>query len=170
MADCCSPGGCRWILSKRDARADARRYRKRGLDAVSGSIVALLRRRGVQDRDVLEVGGGVGGVGIELLRAGVRRVVNVELTPTYEEVALDLLREAGFEAQVERRLMDFAEAGADVPAADVVVLNRVICCYPDMPRLAGSPGRAPTAAAKRSAPLASGMVSARCGSIVRKPW
>ena len=40
--------------------------------------------------------------------------------------------------RVERRVMDFAEAGADVEAADIVVMNRVICCYPDMPKLAGA--------------------------------
>lgn len=34
--------------------------------------------------------------------------------------------------------MDFAEAGDAVEAADVVILNRVICCYPDMPKLAGA--------------------------------
>jgi magnesium-protoporphyrin O-methyltransferase len=34
--------------------------------------------------------------------------------------------------------MDFVNAGADIEAADIVVMNRVICCYPDLPRLAGA--------------------------------
>src|SRR2546429_5402074 len=34
--------------------------------------------------------------------------------------------------------MDFTDAGAEVGAADIVVMNRVICCYPDVPRLAGA--------------------------------
>lgn len=29
-------------------------------------------------------------------------------------------------------------AGLDVQTADFVILNRVICCYPDMSRLAGA--------------------------------
>jgi magnesium-protoporphyrin O-methyltransferase len=59
------------------------------------------------------------------------------MTPTYETAAGDLLRKAGLEDRVERKLMDFAEADADVEAADIVIMNRVICCYPDMPKLVG---------------------------------
>ena len=87
---------------------------------------------------MLEVGGGIGAIQIELLKAGAARAVSVELTPTYEEEAKALLREAGLEERVERRVMDFAAAGAAVEGADIVIMNRVICCYPDMPRLAGT--------------------------------
>ena len=98
----------------------------------------LLKERGVQGLTLLEVGGGVGAIEIELLKAGLASAVSVELTPTYEESAVELLREAGFEDRVERRVMDFVDAAAEVGAADIVVMNRVICCYPDMPRLAGA--------------------------------
>ena len=64
--------------------------------------------------------------------------MNIELIPTYEEAARALLREAGLEARVERRVMDFAEATGELEAADIVIMNRVICCYPDMPKLAGA--------------------------------
>ncbi|HYW26086.1 MAG TPA: hypothetical protein VE953_18080 [Terriglobales bacterium] len=137
MSDCCSPRGYRQIFSERTARADARRYRRRGLDDVSRIIVQLVRERGLADRTLLEVGGGVGAIEIELLKAGVSRAVSVELTPTYEEVAGSLLRDNGLEGRVERRVLDFAQAGGDVAPADFVVLNRVLCCYPDMPLLAG---------------------------------
>jgi len=66
------------------------------------------------------------------------QAVNVELTPTYEAAAGELLGESRLADRVKRRIMDFAEAGTEVEAADVVVMNRVICCYPDMPRLAGA--------------------------------
>ena len=46
-----------------------------------------------------------------------------------------LLKEAGLSDRVERRVMDFAQAAAAVEAADLVIMNRVICCYPEMPRL-----------------------------------
>ena len=64
--------------------------------------------------------------------------MNIELTPTYEEAAQGLLRETRLEDRVERRVMDFAEATGEVPTADIVIMNRVICCYPDMPKLAGT--------------------------------
>ena len=87
---------------------------------------------------LLEVGGGIGAIQLELLKAGLARAVSVEMTPTYEESASELLREAGLEDRVVRRVMDFVDAGPEIEAADIVVMNRVICCYQDLPRLAGA--------------------------------
>src|SRR5207245_9774924 len=81
---------------------------------------------------------GVGAIEIDLIKAGMARAVNVELTPTYEEAAGELLQEAGLVDRVERRVMDFAESGSEIEAADFVVMNRVVCCYPDMPKLAAA--------------------------------
>jgi len=138
MSDCCTPKGYRWVFSERSARAEAKRYRRKGLDATSRRIGDLVKKEGVEGRTVLEVGGGIGAIQIELLKAGAARAISVELTPTYEDEAAALLREAGLEERVERRIMDFAAAGAAVEGADIVIMNRVICCYPDMPRLAGA--------------------------------
>jgi hypothetical protein len=138
MSDCCSPRGYEQVFSERTARAEAKRYRRRGLDATSRRIFELLVRQGVRGRTLLEVGGGIGDLGIELLKAGLAGAVSVELTPTYERTAMELLRESGLEGRVERRVLDFARAGGEVAAADLVVMNRVLCCYPDMPLLAGA--------------------------------
>lgn len=138
MSDCCSAKGYRWIFSERSARREAKRYRRKGLDPTSGQIVEFLKQQGVEGRTVLEVGGGIGAIQIELLKAGASRAVSIELTPTYEEEATALLREAGLEGRVERQVMDFAEKAGAVDGADIVIMNRVICCYPEMPKLAGA--------------------------------
>jgi magnesium-protoporphyrin O-methyltransferase len=138
LSDCCSPKGYRWVFSERSARAEAKRYRRKGLDSTSRRIVDFLKTQGVEGKTVLEVGGGIGAIQIELLKAGAARALSVELTPTYEEAAAGLLREAELSDRVERRVMDFAEAADQVDGADIVIMNRVICCYPDMPRLAGA--------------------------------
>jgi len=136
--DCCTPKGYGWAFSERSAQGQARRYRRRGLDVVSSRLVRLLRERSLEGCSLLEVGGGVGAIQIELLKAGISSAMSIELTPTYEAAAAALLREAGFDDLVDRRVLDFALAGSNVPPADIVVLNRVICCYPDMPTLAGA--------------------------------
>ena len=135
MSGCCTPKGYRQIFNERSARAQARSYRKSGLDPTSRRIVELLKEHGVEGQTLLEVGGGIGAIQLELLKAGLARAVSVELTPTYEDTAAELLREAGFEDRVERSVMDFADSGDEVARADIVVMNRVICCYPDLPRL-----------------------------------
>ena len=137
LSGCCTPKGYRQIFSERSARAQARSYRRSGLDATSRRIVELLKEQGVKGLTLLEIGGGIGAIQIELLKAGLDSVVSIELTPTYEASATELLLEAGLEDRVDRKVMDFVDSGAEVAAADIVVMNRVICCYPDLPRLAG---------------------------------
>src|SRR6202158_480977 len=138
MTDCCTPKGYRTIFSERSAVSEARRYRRRGLDSTSRRIFDLIKERGVQGKTLLEVGGGVGAIEIELLKAGMVQAVSVELTPTYEAAAGNLLGEAGLSDRVERKIMYYTETGDNVEIADVVVMNRVLCCYPDMPKLAGA--------------------------------
>lgn len=135
MCECCTPSGYQTIFSEKSAQSQAKRYRRKGLDRVSRRIAATLKERGVEGRTILEVGGGIGGIEIELLRAGATQATNVELAPTYEKTASELLLEAGFVDRVDRRLGDFVETAAGVEAADYVILNRVVCCYQDMPML-----------------------------------
>jgi magnesium-protoporphyrin O-methyltransferase len=58
--------------------------------------------------------------------------VNVELSAGYESVARELLEEAGLAERVERHLLDFAREAHALEPADLVVMHRVVCCYPDM--------------------------------------
>ncbi len=116
----------------------AKRYRKRGLDKTAQRMVEFLERRGMEGATVLEVGGGVGEIQIELLKRGAARTVNLELSSAYDAEAERLLREAGLEERAERRLHDIAVEPGGVEPADVVVLHRVVCCYPDYERLLGA--------------------------------
>jgi methyltransferase family protein len=138
MAGCCDPRGCDAFFGERFARRVAKRYRKRGLDRTAQRIVDFLAERGIEGATVLEVGGGVGEIQIELLKRGARRAVNLELSGAYESEARALLDEAGFAGRVERRRVDIAVAPEAVEPADAVVLHRVVCCYPDYERLLGA--------------------------------
>ena len=138
MSCCRSPYGHGEFFSERMAQRDARRYRRRGLDAAGRRVVAFLRERGVEGATLLEVGGGVGAIQLELLKAGAARAVNVELSEAYEEEAAALARASGLDGRVERRLFDFAARPEEVEPADFVVLHKVVCCYPDYRSLVGA--------------------------------
>ena len=138
VAGCCDPRGCDQFFSPRFARRVAKRYRKRGLDQTSRKMVEFLQTRGIDGATVLEVGGGIGELQLELLKRGAERTVNLELSPAYENEAARLAEEAGVDGRVERRLHDIAVDPAHVEPADIVVLNRVVCCYPDYERLLGA--------------------------------
>ena len=139
MSGCCDPRGCDGFFGRRFAGRMAKRYRKRGLDKTASQMVAFLDEAGIKDATVLEIGGGVGEIHLELLRRGAASAVNLELSPAYDGDACDLLRGAGVaESRVDRRLHDIAADPEGVEAADVVVLHRVVCCYPDYERLLGA--------------------------------
>jgi 2-polyprenyl-3-methyl-5-hydroxy-6-metoxy-1,4-benzoquinol methylase len=133
VAGCCRPGGYERLFSAKQARLDAGRYRKRGLVGTERSLADLAGD--VSGATVLEVGGGVGAIELELLAAGADRATNVELSGEYEEEAGKLLSERGLSERVDRRVADFVTER--VEPHDVVVMHRVVCCYPDVDRLVG---------------------------------
>jgi magnesium-protoporphyrin O-methyltransferase len=122
MPACCSTDYRRFFNRKFAAR-DLARYRRRGLSRTERDLVELVGD--VRGASVLEAGGGIGALQLELLDAGAARATNVELSAGYDDVAQELL--AG--RNVDRRVGDFATA--DIPPHDVVVMHRVVCCYPD---------------------------------------
>jgi 2-polyprenyl-3-methyl-5-hydroxy-6-metoxy-1,4-benzoquinol methylase len=126
------------MFDGRFARRMASRYRRRGLDRTAGRMVDLLAESGLEGATVLEIGGGVGEIHVELLRRGAASATALELSPAYEEEAARLLAEAGLTDRVRRRLTDIASDPAAVEPADVVVLHRVVCCYPDYAKLLGA--------------------------------
>jgi hypothetical protein len=140
MSGCCDPRGCDAFFGERFAGRVAKRYRKRGLDRTSQRIVDFLAERGIAGATVLEIGGGVGEIQIELLKRGARRTVNLELSGAYEREARALLAEAGLAGRAERRLHDIAVAPDAVEPVDAVVLHRVVCCYERL--LGAAAGRA----------------------------
>lgn len=126
------------MFSTRFGRRMATRYRKRGLDKTARRLVDLLPQADVRGATILEIGGGVGEIQLELLKRGAASATNLELSPAYDDQAARLLADAGLTGRVHRRLIDIAADPAAVEAADIVVLHRVVCCYPDYAKLLGS--------------------------------
>jgi magnesium-protoporphyrin O-methyltransferase len=138
MGECCGGSGYQETFGDGFARRVSRRYRQRGLDRTQRRLVDFLAERGIEGASVLEIGGGVGELQVELLRRGADRATNLEISENYEAEAAALLRETGLADRVTRRLHDIATAPDEVPEADVVLLHRVVCCYPDYERLLGA--------------------------------
>ncbi|MEJ7811915.1 MAG: methyltransferase domain-containing protein [Gemmatimonadaceae bacterium] len=120
------------------AAKDLKRYRRKGPINTTRLLVEALRAEGVEGLTLLDIGGGVGVVHHELLAAGVREVVHVDAAPEYIEAARGEAERRGHGARVHFRRGDFVEIAPDLSAAGVVTLDRVICCYGDMPALVGA--------------------------------
>jgi magnesium-protoporphyrin O-methyltransferase len=134
MGECCDPGDYESVFSGRFARRRSRRYRKHGLTPAAGRVVEFAAA-GIEGATVLEIGGGVGELQVELLRRGAAHATKLEISSSYEEAATALLDHSGVTGRVTRRIVDIAQTPDDVEPADVVVLHRVVCCYRDFSRL-----------------------------------
>ncbi len=141
MPRCCSTSAYGEFFDEKLARRDAEGYRTHGVRGAGMRLVDLIAARGVEQADVLEIGGGIGALQLELLERGAARTTNAELSPAYEGEAVALLKERSLTQRVDRRIVDIVNEPDAVPSADVVLLHRVVCCYPDSERLLGTAAR-----------------------------
>jgi hypothetical protein len=123
------------------ARRSLERVRSKGLDGLEREMVAAAAAGGLAGARVLEVGGGIGAMQAELLEAGADRGEIVELVSAWEPYALELARERGLAGRTAFSVVDILERPEAVAPADVVVLNRVVCCSPDGVELTGEAAR-----------------------------
>lgn len=138
MAGCCDPRGCERMFGAGFARHVAKKYRRRGLDPAARRMVDFLAADGVRAASVLEIGGGVGEIGVELLKRGAETVTTLELSTAYDAEARRLAKQAGVADRMHRKVIDIATSPDDAEPADLVVLHRVVCCYPDYETLLGA--------------------------------
>jgi 2-polyprenyl-3-methyl-5-hydroxy-6-metoxy-1,4-benzoquinol methylase len=116
-------------FSRKVAERDLRRYRRRGADATTRLMLAELRRWPLEGRHLLDVGGGIGVISRELADNRLASATTVEASPAYLEVAR---REVGAQSRSSQFVLgDFAVIAGTLSDADVVTLDRVVCCYPD---------------------------------------
>jgi magnesium-protoporphyrin O-methyltransferase len=135
MNCCCQ--GVDEIFGERTARHDLKRYRRRGPSKPTRRMLDAVRREGIEDASVLDIGGGIGTIQFELLDAGAGRATSVEASAAYLRVAREESRRRGLADRIAYEAGDFVELADGVEPADVVTLDRVICCYPDMESLVG---------------------------------
>ena len=128
---CCNQYCAEKQFDGKKAESDLQRYRRRGPDAVTRLMLAELRRWPLQGEDLLDVGSGIGVIGAELADSRLASATLVDASPAYLDVARAEI-ESRYESRPTRFLLgDFATIADTVTAADVVTLNRVVCCYPD---------------------------------------
>jgi magnesium-protoporphyrin O-methyltransferase len=115
-----------------------RRFRRRGPIRSTQLLIDGLRGAGVGGASLIDIGGGVGAIHHTLLDAGAASAAQVDISPEYNKAARDEAARRGHGDRVSFIHGDFVQLAAELPDADIVTLDRVICCYPDMPALVGA--------------------------------
>ncbi len=112
-------------------------------------MIEALKEQGIHGSTVLDIGGGIGAIQHELLGSGAARAVSVEASSAYVRASREEAERRGMADRIEFHHGDFVELASNLHRADIVTLDRVICCYHDMKSLVG-----------RSAALASELFAA----------
>jgi magnesium-protoporphyrin O-methyltransferase len=135
--DCCQ---CQGIEEKFDQEYVAKKLESLhgdGLQKSTQVLIDALAAEGVQGLTLLDIGGGAGAIQHELLGAGASNAVSFEASTAYMEIGQAEAARLGLGDRISHHQGDFvAEAGTIAPA-DIVTLDRVVCCYHDMPALVG---------------------------------
>lgn len=122
----------------RDAERNLAKWRSGGLHPATQELIDVIRAEGVEGAVLLDIGAGVGAVHVTLLEAGAASAVDVDASREYLAIARAEAERRGVADRVEYRYGDVVELAADLPPADIVTLDSVICCYPYLPAILGA--------------------------------
>ncbi len=111
------------------SRNASRARRKETVAGVTAPLLAGLEAAGLRGRSILDVGCGVGDLALAALAHGAALATGMDLGAGAIAQARLLAEDRGLGDRAVFMVGDGAEA--PLPRSDVVVLNRVICCYPD---------------------------------------
>ncbi|MCH7613433.1 MAG: methyltransferase domain-containing protein [Candidatus Marinimicrobia bacterium] len=125
------------MFDKKTALKELKRYRKKGPQKTTRMLLDAIRKNGIKGSDFLDIGGGIGAIQKGLIKEGAANGMNIEASKAYVEIAKEEAHDNGIAEKVKFRQGDFTTIASDSDSADIVTLDKVICCYDDMSALVG---------------------------------
>lgn len=136
MKNCCPPAPINDLNTHFDqavAEEDALDYRENGLNSRGEKMLAYLDLAGVGLNSALDIGCGSGALHHELLlRNLVKKVIAMDASEAFLAAAASNAKEMSLSERVEYQLEDFALSTEKTAPANLVLMDRVLCCYPDV--------------------------------------
>jgi magnesium-protoporphyrin O-methyltransferase len=128
-AHCC---GLDTFFNDKLATRELGRYQRRGPIRSTRRLIEAIQAEGARGATLLDIGGGIGAIQHELMRAGAEAATDVDASAAYLAAARRQAEQEGYAGRARYLCADFVDVAGEVGAADIVTLDRVICCYPDM--------------------------------------
>lgn len=121
------------IFDRKHAEKDLKAYHKNGPDKTTQRLIDAIRQLGrVEGATVLDIGGGIGAIQHELVAAGAEQTVQVDASNAYLQVAQTEAEQRGYAERASYHHGDFVQLAPDLDSADIVTLDKALCCYPDV--------------------------------------
>lgn len=135
---CCQCQGIEQMFDDRMARRQLRQYRRKGPAKATRRLLEAIAAGGIGGRTFIDVGGGVGAIQHDLMGRGAARGTSADASPAYLAAARTEAEARGYASRMRYVDGDFVERAGELEGADIVTLDRVVCCYPDMPAMLGA--------------------------------
>ncbi|MDZ7345044.1 MAG: methyltransferase domain-containing protein [candidate division KSB1 bacterium] len=136
---CCAPTSSNLEGTNQFFNTQARRmekyFRKKGLRKEQRYLVEGIRRNGIDHGKILEIGCGVGGLHLSLLKDGAGQATGFDISEKMIETARRLAAEMGLQERTQYWQGDFVARHDQAPLADITILDKVICCYENVSAL-----------------------------------
>jgi len=129
---CC---GANQQFNLKSAEKDLKRYLKKGPRKPTKLLIKVLKAENLKDISLLDIGGGVGIIPLELLPKGLSKITNVDASEGYITVAKSEVEKRHLQEKINYTFGDFVEVQQQIEMHDIVTLDKVICCYPNVDEL-----------------------------------
>jgi len=139
MSACCRAIEDHFDVTK--VRSQLDELEKNGPAPETRLLVEVVTKQGARGCQVLDIGAGLGVIAEQLLAAGACKATLVELSPAYSDAAQRRMVEKGLADLITVKQGDFLELAPEIDAAEIVTLDKVICCYPNMAQLVDQSAR-----------------------------
>jgi 16S rRNA G966 N2-methylase RsmD len=112
------------------AAKELKAYRKGRLGPTTRRLRDGIVEIGLNRGSLLDVGAGVGALTFELLDRGIKKATVADASVAYVAAAKDEAARLGRSESVQIVHGDLLETAPLLPTADLVTLDRVVCCHP----------------------------------------
>ncbi|MEN8798996.1 MAG: methyltransferase domain-containing protein [Flavobacteriaceae bacterium] len=125
---CC---GADLFFDEKTAGKQYRQYLKKGPGRVTTRMIQQMGKMSLEGKTLLDVGGGIGGLQWWFLKEGGKETTAVDASSGYLKQAEEHAAKQGWAEKTQFIFGDFAEIHEKLQQADIVTLDKVVCCYPN---------------------------------------
>ena len=123
------------FFDAKTARKELKKYLRKGVANPTKKLIDMIKEKDIRGNSLLDIGGGIGAIQFELYKEGISKSTDVDASDAY----LDVVKAQAHERKVINKMKfikgDFVDVADQVEMHDIVTLDKVICCYPNVREL-----------------------------------
>ena len=117
------------------SRRHLKKFRRKGLANEQRMLREGIGSVGISEASILEIGSGIGALHLTLLQDGASRATGIDIAEGMIATSRMLSQELKLGDRVTYHQGDFLRCSSEMQMADIILLDKVVCCYEDVDTL-----------------------------------